>query len=160
MRKRRKMPEFQVQKYAENLAWKAFLKSKDPALELQDFLQEARMVLIKAAREYNFDRGAKLSSYSIAKLIGRFKHMEREFRHLPQTIAVDQLPEVSKVPDNFWLRVVDVLASKGNEKAKALLRTLLNHYRNLSRCSLADLQRVSGMSDKDMRAALFQLSRY
>jgi DNA-directed RNA polymerase specialized sigma24 family protein len=147
--------QFDLQSYIKNLAWKAFLRAKDPAIDVDDFLQEAQIALIEATRNFDPEYGAKLNTYVVCRVINRLKNMPQQDRPM-----ADPSRKHSVTPDDFWLRVDEVLSSKGNRRAKRLLNTLLHKYADLKRCSVNELRRVSGFTDKDFNLARLQLSRY
>ncbi len=160
----------------ERLAWRAFLNSRDQSKSVEDFIQDAQVAIIQASRRYRpkqeirqrikkrnpparcTNGSASFNTYAVTAVVNTFsKTRSREISKQP-TRAL-WFPE-SVQADLFFLKVVDVLSSKGNKKAKKLVQAFLDHCDGFNRCSLAELKRASRLNNDSFKEALAQLSRF
>lgn len=148
--------------YIENLAWKAFLRSKDPAKDQEDFLQDAQIAILKACRGWNIDGGAAVDTYCITAVINSFIKTQNKERRREKLIARNKSdPDGGRfVPEYFYLKMLDVMSSKGNYRAKELVRIFINKCDQLTKCSLQQLRKASGMSKTEFNLALAELSKF
>jgi len=158
---------FILETYVETLAWKAFQRSKDPAKDREDFMQDAQIAILKAVRHWNID-GASVDTYCITAVVNTLRksiNKERRRHNLYQNEVRDEIGksivlEGSYRLDYFYIKVLDVLQSKGNMRAKNLIEVFLSKCDDLQNCSMKQLRDISGMSSSDFKLALAELSQF
>jgi len=117
---------------------------------------------VKAAGKYNTTGSAKQSTYAIEAVKKTFAKIWSRERRRAQLRQANETPSVPNQPppDLFPVRIRDVFTSRGNLNAKRLLNAFTEHSSRMKLCSIAELKRLSGMSDRDFRVALVQLSKF
>lgn len=153
------MRKFDLSTYVEAMAWKAFLRSKDPAVDIDDFIQEARIAVWKAASGYDPEKSASLNTYTVN---GVFMAMRRLLSKQKKLKPVEPLCENTIVSDccsddDLWIQVTDVL-ERATPPARKVLLGAVRLSSRMKNCSRHSLRKILCMTAKDFNDACNELA--
>jgi len=147
---------FLLSKYVNYLAWQAFTKSKDPAVSLDDFVQEAQLAIASAMLSYDPEYGTKFETHAVNQIKFRLSHLLAKPR-----LNQEEIQDYAFSPDYFHVRVINALRSKRiSSKAKLIIKALLTEHHRMKRCSKAELGRITKLNGRDFAMACAELEKF